>query len=90
MPKRNTMSRSRTTAVCQVLIPGQCPHEEQNAFNHLNNHLDDDEELQFTTLGLTQRDGSTAVEKGREEHKAKEEITQGVQGMGLGIGEWYG
>ena len=63
--------------------------EERRALDH-DDHLDDDEDVQFTIIGLTQRDGSTAVGKGREEHKVKEEITQGVQGMGLGIGKWYG
>ena len=56
--------KHRTTAVCQVLILGPRPREEQNAFDHLDN-----EELQFTIIGLPQRDGSTAVGRGRDEHK---------------------
>ena len=72
-PMRNLMSTSWTNAACQLLIPGQCPHEELSALNHLGDHLDDDEELQFTIIGHTQRDGSTAVGKGREELKVKEQ-----------------
>ena len=88
---RNLMSTSWTNAACQLLIPGQCPHEELSALNHLGDHLDDDEELQFTIIGHTQRDGSTAVGKGREEQKVKEQITQGVQGKEMGIrGEGMG
>ena len=67
--------KHRTTAVCQVLIPGPRPHEEQNAFNHLD-HLDDDEELQFI-IGLPQRDGSTAVGTGREEQGGEGEDRSG-------------
>ena len=84
---RNPMSTSRTTTACQLLIPGQCPHEEQSVLDH----LDDDGELQFTILRHMQRDGSTAVGKGREEQKVKEQITQGVQGKEMGIrGEGMG
>ena len=71
--------KHKTTAVCQVIIPDPRPHEEQNAFDHLN-HLDDDEELQFTIIGLPQRDGSTAVGRGR-----------GAQGGGdKSVGSWDG
>ena len=62
----NTMSASRTNL-------GQCSHEEQSALDYLDDHLEDDEEHQFTIIGHTQRDGSTAVGKGREELKVKEQ-----------------
>ena len=76
---------------CQLLIPGQCTHEELSALDHLGDHLDVDEGLQFTIIVHTQRDGSTAVGKGREEQKVKEQITQGVQGKEMGIrGEGMG
>ena len=48
---------------------------ENNTLQSALDDLADDEELQFTIIGHTQRDGSTAVGKGREEHKVKEQIT---------------